>query len=108
MAQFQTGHTHNTVRHGRLSHRLGDQIEGRHIVAAEPKKEPELIRQKPPRSVRDAKPASKSQSKTRVRCRQITQAGRPKVVFLHEAKLKFHSHHMKCQECMSRPLCAGD
>lgn len=108
MAQFQTGHTQAVVRHGRLSHRMGDQIEGRHIVATEPKKEPQLIRQKPPRSIRDAKPAPTSQTKTKVRCRQITQAGRPKVVFLNEAKSKFHSHHMKCQECASRMLCAGD
>ncbi len=117
LAQFQTGHTHSAIRQsgGRsalLSRRLGDQIEGRHVDNKKPDhpREPALIRQKhPPVSIQDAKPTSGEgqNDKRTVRCRHILRAGRPKVVLLTEAKPKFQSHAMKCQECKSRPLCAG-
>ena len=110
MAQFETGHPQQLTREsrGRLGYRLGDQIEGRHVVTP-PKKEPTLIRQKhPPVSVQDAKPDAPKKDRRTVRCRHILRAGQPKVVLLVEARPKFQSHALKCQDCKSRPLCAGD
>lgn len=116
MAQFETGHTQSYIRHtsGRpvlSSRRMGDQIEGRHVTAPPANKEPVLIRQKhPPVSIQDAKPDSYNGAKDKrtVRCRHILRAGRPKVVPLAEARPKFQSHAIKCQECRNRPLCTGN
>lgn len=114
MAQFQTGRTHNTTRASRgravlLSRPMGDQIEGRHLNEKPGvRPEPALIRQKhPPVSIQDAKPgAEKSDSKTKVKCRQAIRAGQPQTIPLTQARGKFQSHQLKCQNCQHRMLCA--
>lgn len=69
--------------------------------------EPELIRQRPPRSVRDAKPTSAEKPKiVKVKCRQVIRAGRAQTVPLNQARDKFQSHTAKCQDCQHRMQCA--
>ncbi len=105
MAQFETGHPQHLTRESRggLAYRMGDQIEGRHAPVIPPKKEPALIRQKPPRSVQDAKPAG---DKIKVKCRQAIRAGQAQTIPLIQAKGKFQSHQLKCQNCAHRMQCA--
>lgn len=108
MAQFETGHPQHLTREsrGRLGYRLGDQIEGRHVVTP-PKKEPTLIRQKhPPVSVQGALPGAEKPDKIKVKCRQAIRAGQPQTIPLTQAKDKFQSHQLKCQNCQHRMLCA--
>lgn len=69
--------------------------------------EPELIRQRPPRSVRDAKPGPAEKPKVvKVKCRQVIHAGHAKTVPLTQAKVRFRSHTAKCQDCQHRMQCA--
>lgn len=109
MAQFETGHSQHLTRESRggLAYRMGDQIEGRHTSATPRLKEPALIRQKhPPVSVQDAKPGAEKPDKTKVKCRQAIRAGQPQTIPLTQAKGKFQSHQLKCQNCQHRMLCA--
>lgn len=108
MAQFETGYPpqHPVTHRAHLSQGSGNPILGGLAYGTPPKKAPELIRQRcSPASDQDAKPAVVD--KTTVKCRQIVQDGRPKIVMLHRARHKFKPHQLKCQECRSRDLCAG-
>ena len=103
---IESGHRTHARRSGkdRGNHHFGDLIEGREIE--DPKVEPELTRQKPPRSVRDAPPAAEDADRTKVRCRQSIRARQPQTIPLVRAKELFQSHELKCQSCQHRPQCA--
>lgn len=108
MHYIESGHR---AAHARRSGRdrgqfqMDSSVDG--VVVDSKRSEPELIRQKPLRSVRDAKLAAADKPLiVKVKCRRVIRGGHAQEVPLTQAKGKFQSHQLKCQSCQHRMQCA--